>query len=493
MRCERLSADSACRRCSSSNLQCVYEFKIPTYKIVGSSSPREGDRKRTSYSIPHLLNPSIEGSINHKRLKLDSNFPLSIEQANELFAYFQQNISPQLFGFDISLYKVEDLRHHSPLLTCTICCIASIHSPHLSHLFPILKDTVDRLSSQVLFKLPATASEAFNTILALCINGFWLESSQNFTGLALQVAKSVGLNRPCRSKKEEKQRLRLWYLLYILDGQQSLTFFREPIVECKKIHQSGNLLLDSQNNSAEGTTSHANHSDFRLVSQVLHNQAIKEALSGDAWDILSPVSFGMPFKTNMELDKWMVRWTVLLAPFNHNGSVWSNKSALIYYNFAKMHLNSHAMKQLETQNQEKFDESDHQQPEDFSRQIAFSAAQNVLNLVLNDDDIIQALRYVPIHIHIMLYYAVMLLLDSPEGNTVKSLNIARSLQNTIARNKPTDRKFADQMVQSLNKLISEKSSSLKDSDKQLVEESSITNQSSAKKIRAWPGSDHGHP
>ena len=83
--------------------------------------------------------------------------------------------------------------------------------------------------------------------------------------------------------------------------------------------------------------------DMRLVSQVEYNQAINEAFKGTAWDLLAPASFGIPSKSNLELDRWMVSWTVLLSPESF-GAIWSTKSTLIYYNFAKMHINSSAVK-----------------------------------------------------------------------------------------------------------------------------------------------------
>ncbi|GMG19678.1 unnamed protein product [Ambrosiozyma monospora] len=373
---------------------------------------------------------------------------LSVEEARELFKFFDSNISSQLFGFNIQHYRVEDIWRNCPLLVATICAIASIHHPVYSHLFVQLEALIHKLSQEILFKAPTNELEGFNTVLALCFCGFWFQKGQMFTGLALQLAKtmnfhSAATNSPnCHRKAQgstkesnsasgisKKDKLKLWYLLYILDGQQSLVFNRTTLMNSNDavFKNSRTLLLDSPNSlnrlsisgggvgggalnrthsiasmhhSASGPApqltskekaklnprganqfntalnddtessdtdtdtddddddegssdisimvgkpAKTNFSDLRLVSQVEYNQAISEVFNGEAWDLLTPASFGLPFKSNLELDKWMVQWTVLLAPFNHN-PIWSSKSTLIYYNFAKMHINSKAVREF---------------------------------------------------------------------------------------------------------------------------------------------------
>ena len=528
---------------------------------------------------------------------------LTLDDAKELFSFFDKNITPQLFGFEISNFSVDFIWESSPILICAICTIACMHHPdsNLSQKYQHLQTYLQRLCGTLLYQgKPKTEVDGFNTILALVFCSFWLSDSQMFTGLALQLAKEIGLDK--QSNKDDphglsqKDRLKLWYLLYILDGQQSLTYNRQPLVSGREftVSNSRQLLLnespksitgkpqsvikdkhhESESNSVPKSDSmpeefkNLRFSDMRLVSQVEYNQALSEAFSGNAWELLAPSSLGIPSRSNLELDKWMVSWTVLLSPI-HN-AVWSSKSTLIYYNFAKMHINSSAVRQLQITNNndplprlhelppetstqvkppvvENDDWEEDSDDEDFvsnkevvskddtlvSADIALGAAHTVLNLVLNDKDIIDNLKYVPVHVHIMLYYATLLLSNSPPSSKmdephfnkiISNLSTIACLRKTIQNNYPVDKHFGKKLMSSLDGLVDDNSSKIKASlldnsvsqalttekrNEFLDKLSSIANYDSSFKlgnaispsskssspgvIYAWPGSNHGHP
>lgn len=533
---------------------------------------------------------------------------LTMDEAKMLFKFFDEKISQQLFGFEIKKFSVETIWETSPILICAICTIASMHYPgqEISSKLDALLSHLHQLCAGLLFKKPRTEVEGFNTIVALVLCSFWLSDSQRFTGLALQLAKEFQLNNPVSKKPSkdslsEKDRLKLWYLLYILDGQQSMAFHRQAILsgddyslkECRNLLLSDNSPKSIENKQdvepdnkteqavareAEKPRSGAsNFTDLRLVSQVEYNQALNEAFKGNAWDLIAPNAFGIPSKSNLELDKWMVSWTVLLAPMN-NGAVWLSKSTLIYYNFAKMHINSSIIRQLQVDTGDetvvfpKWDsysevvevrsdksnievlehDSDlHDEDSDdefvgnselvaqdenlLNLNIAVNAAQTVLNLVLNDPDILNNLKYVPVHIHIMLYYAALLLVNNPlelksSGSRtapyfeeiITNLKTLRVLQRKIYFNLPTDKLFGDRLLQSLDHVFTARSRKLKSElDESLLDvqtKAEFLNELSAlqftssqieavpdttetrksvspkpEKMSAWPGSHHGHP
>ncbi|OBA20186.1 hypothetical protein METBIDRAFT_78643 [Metschnikowia bicuspidata var. bicuspidata NRRL YB-4993] len=542
---------------------------------------------------------------------------LSIEEAKTLFKFFDENIAQQLFGFEIKRFVVDVVWESSPILVCTICTIALMHypGPELSGKQETLQTHLRELCTNVLFaSRPRTEQEAFNTIVSLVLCSFWLSDSQMFTGLALQLAKEFNLNRPAlgesrESSLDEQDRIKLWYLLFILDGQQSMTLNRQSLVSSEDytLRNLRQLLMKSEPRKLEAKkkdldsrhkgpeelptpqdTHYGRLNDLRLVSQVEYNIALSESFKGNAWDLLAPTSFGIPSRSNLELDKWMVSWTVLLAPMK-NGAVWLSKSTLIYYNFAKMHINSSVIRQLQedrggnglllpnwknyktptqkneipsnTVDNEKLrgqpeleeansSDEDDEDEDDFvsnsglvtqdqalvSYNIAVSAAQTVLSLVLSDPDILNNLKYVPVHIHMMLYYASILLVSpSPlalEGDSenaryfhdvVEKLKTVRLLQNKVYLNFPTDRLFGDQLIQNLDNLFGERISSLMaelhtsplgvSQKAELINEISMlqftsmaqtpipspTGSSSRassprpERIYAWPGSHHGHP
>ncbi|MCP8717192.1 MAG: fungal specific transcription factor domain-containing protein [Asgard group archaeon] len=538
---------------------------------------------------------------------------LSKLEAHELFQFFDANISQQLFGFEISKFNVEEIWDNCPILVCAISTIASIHHPTLSSKSNQLKTCLHNLCGTILLERPKSEKDAYNTIVALILCSFWLTDSQMFTGLALQLAKEYGLNRP---NLKNKDKLKLWYLLYVLDGQQSLTFNRQPLLNSQEysLKHSKELLLEDKNsklfenkkkelflNDKQETTvmlpndeeisklvAKQRFTDMRLVSQVEYNQALNEAFKGNAWDLLSPSSFGMPSKSNLELDKWMVSWTVLLSPGNF-GAVWSTKSTLIYYNFAKMHINSTAVRKLtidpnrgkfpkwestptttnttpartftskqitpDTEDSEDSSEDEYDDDDFISNKelvspdeavinanIALNAAHTVLNLVINDKDILDNLKYVPVHIHIMLYYAALLLINPPSKSNnqtieidefkyydklLDNLKVIHVLQRKIYMNLPIDAKFGNRLIKNLQDVtmdklkeiqlfvdalsdaqeekleLGKKISALLDSNDNKFEEIvdyDINSDGSSKsgtplpeKISAWPGSNHGHP
>ncbi|KAG7712242.1 hypothetical protein KL950_000113 [Ogataea haglerorum] len=614
VKCEKDSNDESCKRCRAQNLQCVYEYKIASYKVVGDASTKEVSKivksppkpasklasaqpspmpnassSRTA-SLSHILNPpqpkpgagwhsSVEDRLQDFGSKLGNILTilqtpespsrpmlvkassegaprngaepqslsdiLLLSEAEELFRFFDSNISPQLFGFNISQYSVNELWTHSPLLLASVCAIASIHHPLLSHLFRQLEQLIHKMSQHLLVRVPTTELDTFNTVLALCFCAFWFQENQMFTGMALQLASNLKLNKRSKNPQvSDKNKLKLWYLLYILDGQQSLVFNRQPLMNSqdKTLKESRSLLLEDD---TDGAAPDENYSNLRLVSQVEYNQAISKVFEGDAWDLMAPASFGLPFKTNLELDKWMVQWTVMLSPFN-NAPIWSSKSTLIYYNFAKMHINSAAVRSLHMEGDElprweevesdqianleegqnilqrevsDDDDDDHyelemspQQSRMVSTEMALSSAETVLNLVLADTDILSALKYAPVHIHVMLYYAAMLVLNPPEylsskeksfEDTLNAVAIVKKLRSVILGNLPIDKSFSSKLIEALSRLLQERVKKLKEdiSDEQKVEldrvlmnnDTTSFTKKRTRQISAWPGYDHGHP
>lgn len=580
----------------------------------GSSTP-DHERKRSS---PGGYEPGKRA-----RNAADDDFRntvLTFDEAKMLFGFFDSNISQQLFGFEILKFSLESIWESSPILICAICTIASMHYPdaEISSKQDLLQQHLHKLCAGLLFLgKPRTEREGFNTIVALVLCSFWLADSQRFTGLALQMAKEFQMNNPASHPKgknslTQKERLKLWYLLYILDGQQSMSLNRQTLIspDDYSLTHSRDLLLPSlktqltisepeQEKEAKANTmersvseilkprdSAPSFTDLRLVSQVEYNQALNEAFKGSAWDLIAPSGFGIPSKSNLDLDKWMVSWTVLLAPLN-TGSVWLSKSTLIYYNFAKMHINSSLIRQLQVdtgdsevsfpnwdninsvlasnrslkqaeevqvkeigKETENTSDDDDDEEDDFvhnseissqdeailNMNIAMNAAQTVLNLVLNDEDILNNLKYVPVHIHIMLYYAALLLVNRRviDGTDqlkdvayfqeiIRNLRTVKTLQKKISINFPTDKHFGDRLLKGLENVFIERLRRLKaelseasldvinkaellneisvllytNSQLELVPDSadvsSMESSPKPEKISAWPGSHHGHP
>lgn len=573
-----------------------------------SFSSTQSQPASASASASPSPSPTTELLSITSNIKLESI--LTIEEAKELFNFFNNKISPQLFGFDVSNYSVDDIWINCPLLIATISCISSIHYSIYNHLSQQLESFIYQSTKDILFKHPTNEIEAFNTIAAFCFCGFWFKKNQMFTGLAVQLAKTMNLISPKNKKSliSRKDRLKLWYLLYILDGQQSMAFNRslimdnkdETIVKSREIlgkaenreqesinkvidleeleedmeHDENSGTDDSRLNLVGNRKINTNYSNLRLVSQVEYHQALTTVFHNEAWDLLAPASFGLPFKTNLDLDKWMVQWTVLLSPFN-NYPAWSSKSTLIYYNFAKMHINSTAVRNFKNDgelpswteieqdeinssendvgngkskiyynfesksdssnlndrgSEDGSEDEEDDEDEDISKELspfeskkvsselALSAAETVLGIVLNDADILNVMKYVPIHIHIMLYYAAMLVLRPPaylspkvqdnesKKSEIESIKLVKRLRHAIAVNEPTDKEFSRKVTRALTELLNDKITDMKKcmSGVEITQFLKVIEMDDAKsffegmkrksqKISAWPGVDAGHP
>ncbi|ODV94777.1 hypothetical protein PACTADRAFT_50639 [Pachysolen tannophilus NRRL Y-2460] len=520
------------------------------YDLINNATSLRADlQENSNFSTRRKIS-----SNEYKKLNEEYDFRnlLNFSQVESLFEFFERNISPQLFGFKLSDFNIEKLwfNRQPSLLLLTVCTIASVHHPDLKHLSAPLKDFLERYSFKIMYNaddiLPDfdngnnsnNESEIYNTIISLCIAGFWL--NQSFCNVALQLAKNYGFNTfPMKNNDSREsevistdidftKRLKLWYLLYILDSQQALAFNRKPIMDSSdNIIRHCRKLLLSQKKDSLASSKIKNYStltsDIRLVSQIECSQVTNEIFKGNSWDLLDPSHFGIPYNTNLELDKWMVRWTVLLSSMNgfSNSNVWSSKSTLIYYNFAKIHINSNFIRGMrdksgefpkwnskfdddfenvvsenntggfieaelnsdddedddEDESDEEIDEEideDHQNKQlaengilrsennlQVSTQIATSSAFNILNLVLYDKDIVDSLKYCPVHIHILLYYAVLITLNSPLVSSnndflLKTIKMTKQLLKLLIKNKPIDEKFGNKLIKNIRLVLKEK-------------------------------------
>lgn len=442
---------------------------------------------------------------------LRTNGTFSYEQAKQLFEFFHERISPYLFGFRIADYTLDTVWTRSPILLAAICTVASLHHPQLHYLFDGLKEQLDGLSQGVLRHHSFSQTETIDTIVALCVAGFWLPDMSMLTAIAIRLARNLSLNMP---NATDKDRLRLWYLLYVLDGHQALIYDNAPTVayhDPAALHSRA-LLLDRSRDFAQLARSAAESpslwGDMRLVSQVEFNLAVKSIFEQRGWAILNPKALGIPQKTNIDLDKWMVSWTCHLSP---DGAAWPSKSTLIHYNYAKMFINSSAIQAIQNATLRLGDSSiapsahlDQDAAvaapsvETVGDSIAVSAAQNVLRLCTADRDVIGALQYVPIHVHMMLYYAALLLLHSLSPDMSKqslqsAMTLVRRLKRVLADCANGQHRIIADISQSLAHRMDSKALDIEaKSNTHLVElyEDEAEHQL---KIAGWPGSQPNQP
>lgn len=506
---------------------------------------------------------------------------ISKDQAAELVTIFSEKFVPRLFGYDIGSLDAENLWNNSPLLLASICAVACAHHPHLSTAFNGLRKSLEYFASQVLVK-EVKSHQVEHVILGLIIGALWLESGQMFVSVAIQLARNHMIDQQwaAPSSFEPSSLQRLWYLLYIVDGNQSLIFRKSPSIhenvepslqgardsvirglrapEIRRVLQENQdtkdrlvnrrqlqLLneVDRRKISISGSALH----DVRLLSQVEYHMAMESVFSrhtcfgrsaGDYSEsleassaLLDPSKFGVPWKSNLTLDKWMISWTITLQSIDFQSDPWCLKSTLLYYNFARMHLNTKPLlagkkSAINGNNDELIrvwhssSDSDEDAPSlydklDASHEISLSAAHSLLRLATDDRDLKGIYQFLPIHVHVMLYYASLVLLNPASIEThggslhrkaVESrLKSVSKFKKLLSETPLSDTEFRNKLLKSLTQILKTyaeryaqiflhyRSGSAPCIEEVLEDEGPSQGETKPRPILAWPGTNPGHP
>lgn len=523
---------------------------------------------------------------------------------DEFYTLFVRHISPCLFGFDVGNLDRRTVYIRSDLMVALVSLvgalvagktsISSLKKLYQEHLNRVVfrgslvldMDSDDAISQEYdryvelcgeeswrkwnlltrdeksVEKQKFTEIGLFLDTTAVVIATLYFDDAQLLIGVGLRLALELGMDNvfeqlriralpePRKASSVASQthaisptdKLKLWYLLYIADGQQSLISQKKPafradfsvknarkmlfqhrtsirdhsVVDLGELSLDNVLVMASDGRPSKTLNERlientATYNDLRLVSQLEFNQAMVLVESGDALGLLTPKSFGMPWKTNLDLDKWMVHWTCLLTPIHQVGNAWSIKLTLLYYNFARIHINKKGTSSTALEEPEEHDDDlmvalgDRLKSQD----MALSAARDMVKSIITDKDITESLRYLPLHIFVMLYYAALVLLESEDPNaSIENLVLTRSLVRVMAENLPVDREFGSRLVRSLKSRLEKKQSVLKRMARyaldggnkiQSLDELSedevkrLVGDGGGGKVLAWPGTNHGHP
>ncbi|CAR26637.1 ZYRO0B14476p [Zygosaccharomyces rouxii] len=491
---------------------------------------------------------------------LELNKVLSIDEAKELMQIFMENMAQHMLGYQLENLSARELWYRCPVLLLSICAVACPHHPPLAskqgQLISSLKWHCSRLLNDYEAVYETKAVE--QTILALIIASLWLESSQMYMSVALHLARTWRIDR-----RHNNELWRLWCLLYITDGTQNLVSQKspsvykqlEPIIKSVREHLVAHIenpelkevLRENENdNKTEIATNkqlvllnevemdkikvvQPQLQDIKLCGLVEYHMAI-ESLFHDKYDkggsfesamgLLQPANLGIPWENNLALDKWMVSWTIALQNIDVQQDPWCLKSTLLYYNFARMHINTRWM--LERKSNwgnwlEVWKSSDSTETvalRDASREVSLSAAISLLKLATRDRDVSSLFKFLPNHLYVMLFFASMVVLKYPvstdglQNSNIKKLrqryNLVRDFKQMLARSSSSDREFTSKIVSNLKVLMNSftqeciakiKAPTNGSPVEEIIKKPDEPSASSTKKkaILAWPSINHGHP
>ncbi|AGO12486.1 AaceriAER141Cp [[Ashbya] aceris (nom. inval.)] len=492
---------------------------------------------------------------------------ISRQQAAELLELFVSRYAGHLFGYLLSDLSIDELWANSPILLAAICTVTCRQQQQVAHLAPQLRQSLDWFTTRLAgtSRRPSKNEEMEHILLGLLIAALWLHSNQLYISVVLHLARVWRIDQLCTALDADDRLTKIWYLLYILDGNELLVSNRRPIlyhtmepslsrmrdwylsrVDDKTVREvlvatdtrginlvnHRQLQLLNEVGREKVNTSSTILQEMRLLSQVEFHTAIESIFHSDnsvsqsalpaGLSLLEPSNFGVPWKHNMDIDRWMISWTIALQEINVQQDAWSLKSTLLYYHFARMYIN--AKSSIDVSKDKLFagsaepavDETKRGQLHDSSHQIAHSAAHSILRLVTRDKDVRSIFQFLPLHMYIMVFYASVILLDptytrhatgsGAETSMKEAFLLVSRFKHMLGTIASSDLEFQNKLVNQLQHHLvnfNEACSSYPNCGKRIqeilndaqshVEQGLDENESKIKHIVAWPGTNHGHP
>lgn len=538
----------------------LLQAQVRRHTHTNTGSPSSGPVSEVSLpSLSQIIGQSgsLEQVTDFRKNKI-----LSSDEAAELLEIFCTKMSAHMFGYNLKELTLRKLWNESPLLLIAICRVACPHHQTLFTKKPLLQKSLEWFSSRLINDSNMLGDEESveRTILGLVIASLWLESNQLYMSIAVQLARKWRLDQ----RKGEKGELwKLWYLLYIADGSLNLTIRKSPSIYKQvepTITSVRETLLDHvedpnlrnvlrQNEIIEeGLTreqllslNEVDHSKIKVNSHALQNMHLCALVEYHAAieslfhntnhgsmramsSLLKPDVFGVPWETNMDLDRWMISWTITLQNVDVQNDAWCLKSTLLYYNFARMHINTRWLLDrdvsLEDSSWMQVWRNSSQLPEHStlitaSHEVSYSAACSLLKLATKDKDMRSLFQFFPNHIYLMLFYACMIVLEPPNSldctdSTIikklkQSFKLAQTYREMLISHTATDSALTGKIADSIKTLMinfinvcaeQRKNSSARDQKiEEIIQDTTDPSvpDGTKKTISAWPSVNHGHP
>ncbi|KAK5081137.1 hypothetical protein LTR05_007930 [Lithohypha guttulata] len=328
-------------------------------------------------------------------------------EAEELYNTFHNSLNHYLWvGIEQIHTSLTSVRRSSQLLTATILTVTALHIPTSTKTFDnCYREFLSLISSSMFSRY-----HSIDDVRALCIAAFWLSDvSWKLSGHAIRVATELDVHnaffKALEGDREAFLRARLWYMLYVCDHHFSIAYGRPPMIsESLQIREHEQFLK----------LPFADALDYRILSQValfqimtrIHDTFAEMRLPqhDNVRAVLSLQHFPRMRHFNLEIDQWRVKWQSLQRHNNFIGT-FPPKGIILYSYFAKLQLNSFAIRGISTSQEDMATER-----KEFV-DTAISAAMSILTFVLQEADMRRALVGTPLYVHTMIAFASVFLLN----------------------------------------------------------------------------------
>ncbi|ODM15160.1 hypothetical protein SI65_09399 [Aspergillus cristatus] len=348
----------------------------------------------------------------HASPDLVSKGIISMADAETLVDRYFTRVDSYLYGIGSRLHNLQRLRTGHPVLFAAICTVSALHDPGDQSLYESCNREFRRLVSQSLFE-----KHDLEYIRALCISSFWLaDASRILLSDAIRRSADVHLHRSfgrlwscagdARSNPavaEMRDRIRLWYLLFICDQHLSILHNRDPLLRSDtEIAISWEAYL---------RCSDVTDSDVRIVSQVallLIMSQVRDVLGCDSdTETRIPQTLANQIvHYSRQLDKWFKRFSSMFKPDPSLGD-FPRRGLQLHYQFGKLYLGHQVFKGLRGE----------AIPGPFmaAASMAHDAAISIFEMILDEETLQANLVGMPHYFHIMLAFAGHFLLEVTKG------------------------------------------------------------------------------
>ena len=251
---------------------------------------------------------------------------VTLEKADVLVQRYLSLLDPSLYGIARHYKSLHEIREASPALLAAICTVSALHEPNDDRLYGICLAEFRRLFAASLF----THGGGVEYLRALCIASFWLlddarmlmsdavrrAADMRIHGYFYQVIggsfESSGGVHHMVSQQDARDRIRLWYLIFICDHHLSILDNRDGLLRHDKaVLEDWDAFLGSQG---------AQELDIRIMSQVsllIILNDIRDNFGGDG--PLKPLQKSRVVQLNhfvRQLDDWQARIATMYGEFS---------------------------------------------------------------------------------------------------------------------------------------------------------------------------------
>lgn len=344
---------------------------------------------------------------------------IDLSTAEALVERYFTKLDPYLYGICSGYHDLQHIRNTSPLLFAAICTVSALQDPHGQSLYEACNREFRRLMSRSIFE-----KHDLEYVRALCISSFWLsDASRILSSDAIRRAADMRLHRsfnhlsdsldprllpepsaPISGSAETmamKDRVRLWYLIFISDQHLSILHNRDPLLRSdKEIALNWEIFL-----TREDTTD----SDVRLISQVallVIMSQVRDLLGSDQEARVPQSLANQIIHYSRQLDRWFNRFSAIFKPDPYIGD-FPKRGLQLHYHFGKLYLGHQVFKGL---NGEAI-------PPHFitAAGMAHEAAVAIFEMILHEGNLRHSLVGMPHYFHIMIAFAGHFLLEATKN------------------------------------------------------------------------------